>query len=177
MVRVFEGHSGLIKDVSVSPDGKLMASVSWDTSLKIWRLSTGEQVQTWRAREASSTPCHSLRMARIYSLAQLIRLRARSSSGTLQLVRSCAAFGPKTIAHDVAFSPDGKTLVSAQEITVPAPPPPPLALMYAEEFSVGIAVVSDVESAKELMRVRSSPTAACQATIEITQRRLTRRNA
>src|SRR4029077_5503947 len=49
MVRVFEGHSGLIDDISVSPDGKLMASVSWDTSLKIWRLSTGEQVQTWRA--------------------------------------------------------------------------------------------------------------------------------
>ena len=49
MVRVFEGHSGLIDDVSVSPDGKLMASVSWDTSLRIWNLSTGEQVQTWQA--------------------------------------------------------------------------------------------------------------------------------
>jgi hypothetical protein len=54
-------------------------------------------------------------------------------------------------------SPDGKTLVSAQEITVPAPPPHPFALMYAEEFQAGIAVVSDVETAKEVLRVGEVP--------------------
>lgn len=71
--------------------------------------------------------------------------------------RELRAFGPKTIAHDGAFSPDGKTLVSAQDITVPAPPPHPLALMYADEFQAGIAVISDVESANELLRVGAVP--------------------
>ena len=87
---------------------------------------------------------------------------AYSAEGAVQLWdietgRVLRTFGPKTIAHDVAFSPDGKTLASAQEITVPAPPPPPFALMYADEFQAGIAVVSDVESAKELLRVGAVP--------------------
>jgi WD40 repeat protein len=157
MVRVFEGHSGSIEDVSVSPDGKLMASVSWDTSLKLRRLSTGEQVQTWRAPRGVFNAVSFSPNGK-----SLLTGSTYSTEGTVQLWdiatgQELRAFGPKTIAHDVAFSPDGKTLVSAQEITVPAPPPPPLALMYAEEFPVGIAVVLDVESAKELMRVGAVP--------------------
>ena len=157
MVRVFEGHSGSIEDVSVSPDGKLMASVSWDTSLKIWRLSTGEQVRTWRAPRGVFNAVSFSPNGK-----NLLTGSAYSAEGAVQLWdiatgQELRAFGPKTIAHDVAFSPDGKTLVSAQEITIPAPPPPPLALTYAEEFPVGIAVVSDVESAKELMRVGEVP--------------------
>ena len=63
------------------------------------------------------------------------------------------SFGPKTIVHDVAFSPDGKSLVSANEITVPAPPPHPFDLMNVDELQVGIAIVSNFETGKELLRV------------------------
>ncbi len=134
-----------------------MASVSWDTSLRIWNLSTGEQVQTWQAPRGIFNAVSFSPNGK-----NLLTGSAYSAEGAVQLWDSTTgqelrAFGPKTIAHDVAFSPDGKTLVSAQEITVPAPPPPPLALMYATEFPVGIAVVSDVESAKELMRVGEVP--------------------
>jgi WD40 repeat protein len=156
MVRVFEGHSGSIEDVSVSPDGKLMASVSWDTSLRIWNLSSGEQMQIWRAPKGIFNAVSFSPNGK-----NLLTGSAYSAEGAVQLWdiatgQELRDFGLKTIAHDIAFSPDGKTLVSAQEITVPAPPPP-FALMYAEEFRAGIAVVSDVESAKELLRVGEVP--------------------
>jgi WD40 repeat protein len=157
MVRAFEGHSGSIHGIAVSPDGKLMASVSWDTSVRIWNLSSGEQMQAWMAprgifNAASFSPNGK----------NLLTGSAYSAEGAVQLWdvatgQELRVFGLKTITHDVAFAPDGKTLMSAQEITVPAPPPHPFALMYAKEFQAGIAVVSDVETAKELLRVGEVP--------------------
>ncbi len=153
MVRVFEGHSGLINDISVSADGKLMASVSWDSTLRVWNLKNGELTQTWRAPRGIFSAVSFSPDGKT-----LLTSSARSQEGAVQLWdivtgREIRSFGLKTISHDVAFSPDGKTLVSAQEIIVPAPPLPPQALMYATEFPVGIAVVYDVGSGKELMRV------------------------
>jgi WD40 repeat protein len=153
MVRVFEGHSGMIGDISVSPDGKLMASVSWDSSLRIWNLSSGEQMQTWQAPRGRFNAVSFSPNGK-----HLLTGSEYSRDGAVQLWdittgKEIRAFGPKTIVHDVAFSPDRKTLVSAHEITVPAPPPSRFAVMYVEELQAGIAVVSDVESAKELLRV------------------------
>jgi WD40 repeat protein len=157
MIRVFEGHSGLVDDISVSPDGKLMASVSWDETLRVWNLSSGEPIRTWRAPRGIFSAVTFSPDGK-----NLVTGSVHSAEGAVQLWdiatgQELRALGLKTITHDVAFSPDGKTLVSAQEITVPAPFPPPLALMYAEEFQAGVAVVSDVASAKELMRVGAVP--------------------
>jgi WD40 repeat protein len=117
MVRVFEGHSGLIDDIAVSPDGKLMASVSWDTSLRIWNLSSGEQMQTWQAPRGIFNAVSFSPNGK-----NLLTGSAYSADGAVQLWdistgQELRDFGVQTIAHDVAFSPDGKTLVSAQEIT------------------------------------------------------------
>ncbi|MEY9800173.1 WD40 repeat protein [Bradyrhizobium ottawaense] len=39
--RVFEGHVGPIVALAVSPDGALLASASWDRTVRIWSLSDG----------------------------------------------------------------------------------------------------------------------------------------
>lgn len=39
--RKLTGHVGWVKSVSVSPDGKWVASGSWDKTIKIWDLETG----------------------------------------------------------------------------------------------------------------------------------------
>ena len=36
--RVFDGHSGPIAGLAVSPDGKTLASASWDHSIRLWPL-------------------------------------------------------------------------------------------------------------------------------------------
>lgn len=157
MVRVFEGHSGSIDDISISADGKLLASVSWDGSLRIWNLTNGEQMQSWPAPRGRFNAVSFSPNGKA-----VLTGSSYSQEGAVQLWdvatgKELREFGPNTITHDVAFSPDGKTLVSAREITVPAPPPPPIYLMYADEFQAGIAVVSDLESAKELLRVGVVP--------------------
>jgi hypothetical protein len=54
--------------------------------------------------------------------------------------------------YAVAFFPDGRRFATMNNAG-----PVRFALMYAEEFRAGIAVVSEVESAKELMRVGETP--------------------
>jgi WD40 repeat protein len=39
-------HSGDVNSVAISPDGRTLASGSWDDTIKIWNLATGEQIRT-----------------------------------------------------------------------------------------------------------------------------------
>ncbi len=39
---VFNGHTAPIVDLAVSPDGKLLASASWDHTVRLWSLNSGE---------------------------------------------------------------------------------------------------------------------------------------
>ncbi len=39
--KVLDGHTGPIVDLAVSPDGKTLASASWDHSVRLWPLAGG----------------------------------------------------------------------------------------------------------------------------------------
>jgi WD40 repeat protein len=43
-VRKFKGHTGSIMNLCYSPDGKRIASVSGDTTARVWDAQTGEQI-------------------------------------------------------------------------------------------------------------------------------------
>ncbi len=42
LIRIFEGHTGGVKSVQFSPDGKYIVSASADGSIKLWDIATGE---------------------------------------------------------------------------------------------------------------------------------------
>jgi COMPASS component SWD3 len=44
-------HTNLVSSVAISPDGKLLASASWDRTLRLWSLSTGNLIDYLNAHE------------------------------------------------------------------------------------------------------------------------------
>lgn len=44
--RTLSGHADVVKSVAISPDGQILASGSYDKTIKLWSLSTGELRQT-----------------------------------------------------------------------------------------------------------------------------------
>src|SRR5262249_46713929 len=47
-LRTLRGHGGYVWKVAFSPDGRYLASGSWDSTVKIWDVATGTEVRTLR---------------------------------------------------------------------------------------------------------------------------------
>ena len=46
MYKSFEGHTSFVISVSFSPDGKYIASGSWDKTIKLWNVKLGNCIKT-----------------------------------------------------------------------------------------------------------------------------------
>ena len=46
LVRVFEGHRDAIYSLALSPDGKILATGSYDQKIKLWNVETGKEIRT-----------------------------------------------------------------------------------------------------------------------------------
>ena len=44
--RTLAGHTGSVDSVTFSPDGSVLASGSYDKSIKLWDVATGEEIRT-----------------------------------------------------------------------------------------------------------------------------------
>jgi hypothetical protein len=44
--RTLTGHTSIVQSVALSADGQTLASGSWDKTIKVWNLSTGQAVRT-----------------------------------------------------------------------------------------------------------------------------------
>jgi len=46
LIRIMEGHTSSVSAVAVTPDGKHTISGSWDTTLMVWDIESGDKIQT-----------------------------------------------------------------------------------------------------------------------------------
>jgi len=110
LVRTFVGHKGSIPSIAFSPDGRQLASGSRDMSLKLWDLSSGNELRNFAGHTGE-----------VYSVAFSPDGRTLASASfdkTLKLWdvasgRELRTFtGHTDWVRSVVFSPDGRQLAS-----------------------------------------------------------------
>ncbi|BAZ20277.1 protein kinase [Kalymmatonema gypsitolerans NIES-4073] len=104
--RTLTGHSDWIYSVAISPDGKTLASGSYDKTIKLWNLATAEQIRTLTG--------HSDRVVSVAISPDGKTLASGSSDNTMKLWNLATGEEIRTLSgvFRVAISPDGKTLAS-----------------------------------------------------------------
>ncbi|MBC1220030.1 serine/threonine protein kinase [Nostoc sp. UCD121] len=108
--KAFKGHSSDVNSVAFSPDGITLGSASDDKTIKLWNLTSGEEIQTleghsnWIWTVAFSPDSKTLASGSADKTIKLWNVE------TGKLVRTLE--GNTDGVTSVAFSPDGKTLAS-----------------------------------------------------------------
>ncbi|MDZ7955210.1 AAA-like domain-containing protein, partial [Nostoc sp. DedQUE09] len=106
-----EGHSAPVISVVFSPDGKTLASASFDKTIKLWNRDTGKEISTLSGHSdlvisvVFSPDGKTLASA---SFDKTIKLWNRDTGKEISTLS-----GYSDSVFSVVFSPDGKTLASA----------------------------------------------------------------
>ena len=103
------GHTYKVYDIAFSPDGKLLASASADTTTRLWDVETRESIHRLRERNSNDlfsvafSPDGKMLASGTYNMTYLWDVQ----TGTyLQML------GDKIGSRHLVFSRDGKTLIS-----------------------------------------------------------------
>jgi WD40 repeat protein len=111
LIRMLEGHTNWVNAVAVTPDGRRAVSASWDRTLRLWDLSSGQTLRTLEGHTAwvkavAVTP--DGRRAVSGSIDRTLRLWDLRSGQTLRTLE-----GHTAEVSAVAVTSDGRQVVSA----------------------------------------------------------------
>ena len=110
----FTGHTRAVKSVSFHPNGQILASGSWDKTIKLWNIRTGQEIYTFTG--------HQLQVTSVAFSSQGI-LASASFDRTIRLWQSdtwenrpvITLVGHVQAVLAVAFSPNGQILATGSD--------------------------------------------------------------
>ncbi len=110
LIRTLEGHAGWIRSVAFSSDGTMLASGSYDQTVRVWEVATGEQ------RQLLAGHTNAVLTVAFAPDGQLVAGAGRDQTVRLWQVQTGQLFrtflGHTDWVRGVAFHPDGSTLTS-----------------------------------------------------------------
>ncbi|MCF4965671.1 serine/threonine-protein kinase [Nostoc sp. CMAA1605] len=115
LTRTLRGHSGKVSSVGISQDGKTLVSGSYDKTIKLWNLATGEEIRTLTG--------HSKSVNSVAISPDGNTLASGGGEGNAIKLWNMATGeenrpltgGYFNSVNSIAISPDGKTLASAND--------------------------------------------------------------